>query len=478
MIEKLKASGRPLSFWIGIGLIVILLIGASVWVFWPQQQVLFSNLAPEDAAQITAQLDKQKIPYKLANGGATILTSPELIPKARLQVFSQEVNLKSGVGLELFSGNDLGMTEFSQHVNFVRALQGELTRTLLSIDGVESARVHIAMPERTTRRSQANNTTKVAITLNSKQTVSQETVRGIQRLTAAAIPGVTQADVVILDGKGNLLTSSLVAASDPNSNTTVLTAQLEQKAAIEAYLEKKAKKLLISIAPPPSKVEALVDVTLSERQSQVTREEIIPSGKMNGLPIGVLQKGRFHKDSSTETTAVTDLEESISSSPTKKSAQDDYEFVTGRQIERIENPIGAVERISISVVISGNLPANAEAALRQTLSKALGLNTKRGDDIAVLLMPALPASSSIAAPMATSATASPIEQDESSVANTTQKNAPIDGFRLYAVIAIAVVVLLAVIFILAPNRRSRKADPDALAEELRALLQDNTGRTV
>lgn len=475
MIEKIKKSGLPLGFWIGAVALVVLLIAASVWLFWPKQQVLFANLAPEDASQITTQLDKHKIPYKLADGGATILTSPELIAKARLQVFSQEVTLKSGVGLELFSGNDLGMTEFSQHVNFVRALQGELTRTLLAIEGVESARVHIAMPERTTRRSQAKGT-KVAITLNAKQVISTETVRGIQRLTAAAIPNVAQADVVILDGKGNLLTSP-VAPSSNNETGSLVTAQLEQKAAIESYLEKKAKKLLLSIAPPPAKIEALVDVTLSEQQRQITREEIIPSGKMNGLPVGVLQKGRFHKEKTAE--AVTNDAEEENAPPSKpatNSSQDDYEFISGRQIEHIENPIGAVERINLSVVITGSLPLNAEVALRQTLSRALGLNSKRGDDVAILIMPELNPTTISKTPTADMSTL-PDEGANAALASFPQASKT-DPVVMYILIAAGVLLLLVASIVLIVARRSPARDPEVLADELRLLLQDNPTRSV
>lgn len=477
MIEKIKKSGLPLGFWIGTVALVILLIAASVWVFWPKQQVLFANLAPEDASQITTQLDKHKIPYKLADGGATILTAPDLIAKARLQVFSQEVTLKSGVGLELFSGNDLGMTEFSQHVNFVRALQGELTRTLLAIEGVESARVHIAMPERTTRRSQGNNT-KVAITLNAKQAVTPETVRGIQRLAAAAIPGVSQSDVVILDGKGNLLTSSVAPSANSKETGSQFTGQLEQKASIESYLEKKAKKLLVSIAPPPAKVEALVDVTLTEQQRQITREEIIPSGKMNGLPIGVLQKGRFHKENTSEAVNNTSSEDEgvLASKPASSSSQDDFEFISGRQVEHIENPIGAVERINLSVVITGNLPANAEVALRQTLSRALGLNSKRGDDVAILIMPELIPATTPKAPAEDLSTLTN-ESANSVFASSPQQSSKTDSMLVYISLAAGALLLLVTGVIFMVVRRAPSRDPEALADELRLLLQDDPKRT-
>lgn len=469
-MDKLKSSRRPPAFWIGLSLIGLLLIVASVWLFWPQKSVLFSGLSSEDAAQITTQLDKQKIPYSLNAEGDTIYMAPDLIPKARLQVFSDNLSLKSGVGLELFSGNDLGMTEFSQHVNYVRALQGELTRTLLSIDGVESARVHIAMPEGSSRRAQAM-PIKVAITINSKEPIAGQTVKGVQRFVTAAVPGVRAGDVVILDGKGNLLTSSL-ARSNADDGSAGGGSQLEQKAAIEAYLEKKAAKLLQSIAAPPARAEVIIDVSLSESQRHITREELIPSGQLRGIPVGLLQRGHFNKRPAApqNLTKSADGTDAVLPEP---SVEDQYEFANGKQIEQINNPIGAVERISVSVVIVGSLPLQAEEALQRSLSRGLGLNPKRGDDIAVLIMPAL----------AQVAAVSPSVQEDIStlpsaaLADRHQSFANAGTNTKLVIAAITGVVFLALLIFIVLSRKTR-SDPEVLAGELRELLSESSSRTV
>lgn len=471
MIEKLKASSRPVFFWVGLGLIILFLIAACVWVFWPQKAVLFSGLTADDAARITAQLDKQKIPYQLSPDGSSIFMEEALVPKARLQVFSSDLNLKSGVGLELFSSNDLGMTEFSQHVNYVRALQGELTRTLLAIDGVQTARVHIAMPEGGSRRSQTI-PTRVAVTLGSAQPLDAATVRGVQRLATAAVPGVNLGDVVIVDGKGALLTAATSAT--PSAEEPALGARLEQKAAIEAYMEKKALKLLQAIVLPPARAEVIVDVTLSERQRSVTREELIPSGQFRGVSVGLLQKGHFVRQPQAAAVSVAKDKsdaEVIQAAP-EPQVDDLYEFANGRQVERVENPIGAVEKLSLSVVVSGPMPPGAEAALQKSLSRALGLDVRRGDEISVLLMPSLalaavkPAEAPPPLDVRETAGVSSDVTPSSQVPPPRFSWLPVIGATLAAASATAVGSWL--------WARRRRSDPQQLAEQLRQMLQGQT----
>lgn len=468
-MDTLNLSRRPPAFWLALALIVALLLGGCLWLFWPQKAVLFSGLSSEDAAQISAQLDKEKIPYSLNEAGDTIFMAPDLIPKARLQVFSDNLVLKSGVGLELFSGNDLGMTEFSQHVNYVRALQGEMTRTLLGIEGVDAARVHIAMPEGSSRRSQAT-PIKVAITLNSKDAIAIETVKGVQRFVTAAVPGVRPGDVVILDGKGNLLTST--QASPQADGSPVLGSQLEQKAAIEAYLEKKAAKLLHNIALPPARAEVIVDVTLSESQRNITREELIPSGQLRGLPVGLLQQGHFNRHPPSAPAPVRTDEGTETVAASEPKIEDRYEFANGKQIEQISNPIGSIVRVSVSVVVVGTLPLNAEQALQRALSHGLGLNTKRGDDISVLIMPA-GSTSSVSVPAQLDEI--PVRPAQSAGSQTLPSSK--EGVTQRILIAGGVgLILLGLLLFVIMTRKPRQT-PEALADELRGLLGAAASKT-
>lgn len=471
MIAKLTA-GRPASFWVALVLIFTAASAALAWVFWPQQAILFSNLSAADAAQITQRLDQQKLPYSLSSDGSTIHMQQELIPKARLQVFSEQIDLKQGVGLEVFSGNDLGMTEFSQHVNFIRALQGELTRTLMAIEGVQSARVHVSLPEGGTRRSNSV-PPKVAITLDSATAIDPGVVRGVQRLVAAAVPGAAPENVVILDGKGNLLTSSY-ARSSPENSSISLGGQLEHKAALEAYLEKKAQKLLSGILPTSVKSHAVVDVALSERSRQVTREELLPYGQHEGLPVGLLQRTGSSQQTAASRSRAANVSgnEETRSEPEPSQLEDSYEFVNGKQIERIESPMGAVERITVSVVATGPVPAGAQDALLKAVSRGLGLNPKRGDDISIVLMP------QFEEPQTNAGIAPPERQPDATDGVASGRGVAVGpespDFKVEWIYLAGLLLTWLVLVLVWLSRRVQR-DPERLASQLRSLLHPADG---
>jgi flagellar M-ring protein FliF len=135
------------SFVAGV-LVILVLFGLAIW--WSLKddyQILFSEMDPQDAATILTELDHLKVPYRLADGGNTILVDKDLVYKTRLKLMAKGVNLHGTVGFELFNNTDFGMTEFAQKINFQRAMQGELARTIMAFDEVKFARVHLVMPE-------------------------------------------------------------------------------------------------------------------------------------------------------------------------------------------------------------------------------------------------------------------------------------------------------------------------------------------
>lgn len=450
----------PLSFWVGAFCILIVAAGSCLWLFWPQRMPLFSNLQPQDASQIASILEKSKLPFQLTHDGTVIQMEPELIPRARLLVFENDLNLKGGVGFEIFSGNDLGMTEFSQHVNFTRALQGEITRSLLTIEGVEAARVHVSLPDPNTRRANAA-APKVAITLHAREPISRDAVRGIQRFVSAAVPGVAQKDVVIVDQRGISLTpsNSVTEADVSGDDGSPVTARLAQKAAIEQYLEKKAKKLMQALVPAPGTVEVVVDVTLSEKSRRFTKEEVLPSGTLRGMPIGVLHKSSNSQDD--EVSSTTD--DGASARAVPRSRAEDLEFKSGRTVEQVDDPMGATEKISLSLVIAsdGNVPA--EANVRKAVMQGLGLNEKRGDGLSVIYVPSTVAKADAVAPLVTS----PLTG--SSVASVPVARSLTAVPPIVWIAAASAFVVVAITLLLVGMRR--RTSPAELADEMRRALR-------
>jgi flagellar M-ring protein FliF len=184
------------------------LIFTSIWFFLlrTSYQPLFTNLRPADAATIVADLDRKKISYRLADGGRTILVPAEVADSTRLNVSIEDLPLKGTVGFELFNKSDMGLTDFTQKINYQRALQGELERTIMTLDGIDAARVHLSLGEdRIFRDDRVPPKASVTIRAQKGVTLSPKAAAGIQRLVAAAVPNLQAGDVVVLDESGGVI---------------------------------------------------------------------------------------------------------------------------------------------------------------------------------------------------------------------------------------------------------------------------------
>jgi flagellar M-ring protein FliF len=220
-----------------VGMFGMLALGY-VMFLRPAYVPVFSNLRPADAAAVVAQLDAKSIAYRLGDGGTTITVPADQADQARLAIAGSDVALKGGVGFELFNKSDMGLTDFAQRINYQRALQGELERTIMMMDEVETARVHLAMPERALFRSERN-PAKAAIELIAKpgRQLDGDRVAGIQRLVAFAVPDLAPADVVVLDGDGRVL-------SESSSEDAFLSPDAEEQQGVQRYYRARARAAL------------------------------------------------------------------------------------------------------------------------------------------------------------------------------------------------------------------------------------------
>src|SRR3954454_16858263 len=148
MLKILKDAppGRQLAA-VAFGAVLLCALLAAFWLLFLRTDygVLFSRLREPDAATIVAELDKRKIPYRLEQGGTTILVPADRVDNTRLAVMGEDLPLKGQVGFELFNKSDMGLTDFAQKINYQRALQGELARTIMTVESVDSARVHLSI---------------------------------------------------------------------------------------------------------------------------------------------------------------------------------------------------------------------------------------------------------------------------------------------------------------------------------------------
>ena len=238
LIQKVAVGG----IFIGLvaGFIIILATTSSV-----PMAVLYNSLNEHDAGQIVANLQENNIDYKLRDNGTTILIDKDKVYDERIRLASNGLPESSSVGYELFDQTNLGMSEFVQKLNYRRALEGELSRTISSIDGIKKVRVHIVIPEKTLFiKDQKLPTASVSLILKSGRKVSRSSVEGIQTLVANSVEGMQPEHVSVVDQRGKILSETPI---DENSVAGLTAIQYEQQKRIEQYYADNIKGMLDGI---------------------------------------------------------------------------------------------------------------------------------------------------------------------------------------------------------------------------------------
>lgn len=200
----LLSTRPPLRFAaLAFALLIAILIGGYFLVFRQDYVVLHDGLDPAEASAIVAELDRQKAPYRLAEGGSQILVPAQRADALRLSIAGANIPIRGVEGFELFNESDMGLTDFAQKIKYQRALQGELARTIMMMDGVAEARVHISMPERTLFRSEASAArAAVTVVFRSPDDQTPARIEGIQQLVAASVADLSAVAVVVLNSRG------------------------------------------------------------------------------------------------------------------------------------------------------------------------------------------------------------------------------------------------------------------------------------
>jgi flagellar M-ring protein FliF len=224
------------------GLFLVLALGYYFFIR-TEYSVLYSGLRPADASAIVAELDAKGVTYELKDQGTTIMVPKGESDSVRLAIVRSDAPLKGSSGFELFNKSDMGLTDFAQKINYQRALQGELARTIMMMDGIENARVHLTIPERTLfRGNRSEPKAAVTLTLQRGQAVDEARVAGIQRLVAAAVPDLKLADVVVLDEVGRIISANAEVQAD-------LPPELAERNAVQEYYRAHIRKAVEAVLP-------------------------------------------------------------------------------------------------------------------------------------------------------------------------------------------------------------------------------------
>jgi len=388
---------RKLVLMGGLTLAIAALIVAITLIQAPSYQILFANLSDEDAGIIVQKIKEQKIPHKVE--GNAIKVPVERVHDLRIQLASQGLPQGGGIGFELFDKTDLSTTDFVQKLNYRRALQGELSRTIRALPEIEQCRVHLAVPEKSVFvRNAEKPKASVFVKLKPGKRLSKGQVDGIVHLVASSIEGLDTKAVTVVDSKGELLTS----VSDETVGMT--NAQMERQQMIEKDLENRIVGILEPVIGK-NKVRAKVAVNLNLIRTEKTEEKYDPDGQVprseqksseksvtgtsGGVP-GVASN--IPGKTSPATTA-------SKGQTDKKSETINYE-ISKTISHQIINP-GEVKRLSAAVLVDGSYTpaegskepkytARTEEEIKQyeeMVKRAIGFIAERGDDIKVVNMP-------------------------------------------------------------------------------------------
>lgn len=403
-----QAVGKAKGFWsgtnmtqrifvVGMVLAVVLVLGLMIYFLnRPNYAVLYSGMFPEDAARVVETLKGGKVPYQLKDNGATILVPQEKVYDLRLQVAGEGQVVGQGVGFELFDQLKVGQTEFVQKINYQRALQGELARTITEFPEVERARVHLVIPHRSLFiEEQEKPSASVVLKLKDNQQMEEKQVQAVINLVAMSVEGLDKSQITVADTRGKVLYSP----RDENSLEGLTTTQLEYKLTLQQSLERRIEELLYPVVGPGrviAKVNTDLDFSqktihkeLFDPQSAVVRSEQRSEESTNGaanLEAGVPETN-FRGDGITG-----GVSQQQSNRETRTT-----NFEINKEEQSIVAPQGELDRLSVAVLVDGVHTQDATTKeytftprseeelqrIQQLVESAVGYDRARGDVVQV-----------------------------------------------------------------------------------------------
>lgn len=401
LLEQLgKLSARTRTLLAAVAVLGLAVAVALVLLASKPDRILFSGLDPRDAAAVVAALDAAKIEHELDSGGTLIRVAQADINKARLLLAEQDLPGTGNVGFELFAEQNFGLTDFAQQVNYRRALQGELERTITSIQAVGNARVHVTLPRKAVFEDEKiSPTASVTLQMVQGRVLNDRNVGAIRHLVASAVEGLNADGVTVLDTKGRLL-------SRAGSGNGVGTAALDYEKDLEHELERRVTQMLertIGVGGAQVQVAAEIDFSRTDTTEEVYDPEQIAvrnestqemvEGPGGARPRGVAGAQANIPGANTAGAGG----RGTGSSRTVVSKQ----YEVNRTVVHTVGPEATVKRLTVAVMVDGNYtpaedggepvftPRSAEelAELQAVVESAIGFSATRGDRIKIASVP-------------------------------------------------------------------------------------------
>jgi flagellar M-ring protein FliF len=371
----------------------------------PEMAVLYSSLEPSDASKIVETLNEQSIEYELKENGTTILIDKNKLYDTRIMLAGEGLPETSQVGYEIFDKTNLGMSEFVQKLNYRRALEGELVRTISSMQEVSKARVHIVIPEKTLfEKDQQLPTASVTLSLRSGRSIGKLSVKGIQNLVASSVEGMDADNVIVVDQRGKILSES---TPEEGSVAGLTSAQNEQQKQVEQYLSGKVQSLLDGVLGPGN-TEVRVNAELDFTQIDSTITDYDPERQVE-------RSTQRIEDVTNTTDSITNSYENLTTNESsnttpylnrgvKQQVNEISNYEIKKTVSRIIKGTGTIKRLSVAALINGTVkvvdkegqkaieyvPRTTEEMqkLEEIIKNAVGYDPiNRNDQISVLNVP-------------------------------------------------------------------------------------------
>nr|WP_320050079.1 flagellar basal-body MS-ring/collar protein FliF [uncultured Desulfuromonas sp.] len=399
-------KGWPLSR--KISLVAVMLFSMTLFALIIMQarhtdyQLLFANLSENDASSIVTWLKEQKVPYELRSGGQSVYVPAERVYETRLDLAGAGLPQGGGVGFEIFDKQSLGITDFVQKVNYLRAMQGELSRTVASLSPVSAARVHLALPQKRLFKSEQQRVTaSIIVKLAPGRSLKESQVQGIVNLVAGSVEGLEPEYVTVVDAGGKVLSKK----PDEGLSGPMTPGMLEYQRAVERQMETRAQAMLdraLGMANSLVKVTAVLDFAQVEKleelydpKSAVPRSEQLQEQKEGAGSAGGGVPGVQANLGGGVNTAGGGGSNSSSTAETTN-----YEI--SKVVNRTVAPVGTIKHLSVSVLVADKMAQpegegadpvmtpRSEQELRtieKMVQSALGIDKTRGDQLNVVSMP-------------------------------------------------------------------------------------------
>ncbi len=395
--------------------VIAVMVGIWMWTSQPDYRVLFSNYTDRDGGAIVGALQQMNIPYKFSEGGNAILVPESMVHDARLKLASQGLPKGGNVGFELMENEKMGISQFLEQVNFQRALEGELARSIETISAVQSARVHLAIPKDTVFvRDQQKPTASVVLNLYSSRLLDQQQVSAIIHLVASSVPDLPAQNVTIVDQSGNLLSDT----TKPTNNGQLNPTQLKYVHDMQQDIVKRIESIISPIVGPNNvRAEATADIDFThvEQAAETYKPNPTPdkstvrsmqsseSGGKSGVNASGIPGALSNQPPPTATAPITTngAEAGAAGTGAAPAAATQKEETVNYEVDKTvrytQEAMGGIKRLAVAVVVNfkTELDKNGKQVTRElndaekaqitSLAKeAMGFNPDRGDTINVV----------------------------------------------------------------------------------------------